>query len=344
MKLLKIRDKFVEQKQGGPPAWKRKGDVSINQNLQQLMKTKGKLHRRWIKTLKSGKNGDEDRKAYTKVRNQVKNRMQNTKIKFEKDIAERSKHSPKVFWSYTRSKLKTKTGVAPLLENTKDNSSTKYADKEKADILQKQFASVFTREPDGELPNFDLQTLIEINLPDINSEIVHKKILELNVDKACGPDEIHPRLLKELVDIISTPLAMIFRKSLLDGALPSDWKHATVSPMFKKGAKNIASNYRPISLTSIVCKIMESIIKDKIMSHLLDKKLISRHQYGFVPGRSTTTQLLHYLNDCIEAFARGYVTNTIYFDFSKAFDTVPHQRLLKKLKCYGIKGQVLNWI
>ena len=343
-KLLEVRDKFVEQKQAGPPVWKRKGDVPIDKNLQHLIKRKGKLHRRWINNLKNGRNCEEDRKAYTKVRNQVKNRMLNTKIKFEKDIAERSKHSPKVFWSYTRSKLKTKTGVAPLLENTNDKSSIRYSDKQKADILQKQFASVFTREPDGELPKFDLRTLSEINLPDINPEIVRKKILELDADKACGPDEIHPRLLKELADIISTPLAMIFRKSLLDGTLPSDWKHANVSPIFKKGAKNIASNYRPISLTSIACKIMESIIKDEIMSHLMDKKLITSRQYGFIPGRSTTTQLLNYLNDCIEALVEGYVTDTIYFDFSKAFDTVPHHRLLKKLKCYGIKGQVLKWI
>lgn len=343
-KLLKIRDKFIERKKTGQPFWKRKGDVPIDSNLQELIKRKGKLHRRWIKTLKSGKDGEDDRKAYKEVRNQVKNRMVKTKVKFERDIAERSKRSPKVFWSYTRSKLKTKTGVAPLLENTKDKSSIRYSDKEKADILQRQFASVFTKEPDGELPDFRLRTLTEISLPDIDSEIVRKKILQLDVDKACGPDEMHPRLLKELVDEISTPLAMIFRKSLLDGVLPSDWKHAYVSPLFKKGAKNIASNYRPISLTSIVCKIMESIVKEKIMSHLMTENLVSRHQYGFIPGRSTTTQLLNYLNDCIEALVEGNVTDTIYFDFSKAFDTVPHNRLLKKLKCYGIKGQVLKWI
>ena len=270
--------------------------------------------------------------------------MVNTKIKYEKDIAERSKRSPKVFWSYTRSKLKTKTGVAPLLENTKDNSSIWYSDIEKANILQRQFASVFTKEPDGDLPNFRLRTFKEINLPEIDSEIVLKRILELDVDKACGPDEMHPRLLKELADEILTPLAMIFRKSLLYGDLPLDWKHANVSPLFKKGAKNIASNYRPISLTSIICKIMETIVKEKIMSHLIDNNLITRHQYGFIPGRSTTTQLLNYLNDCIETLAEGNVTDTIYFDFSKAFDTVPHQRLLKKLKCYGFKGQVFKWI
>ena len=80
------------------------------------------------------------------------------------------------------------------------------------------------------------------------------------------------------------------------------------------------------------------------MSHLMAENLITRHQYGFIPGRSTITRLLSYLNDCIEALTEGHVTDTIYFDFSNAFDTVPHHRLLKKLKCYGIKGQVLKWI
>ena len=80
------------------------------------------------------------------------------------------------------------------------------------------------------------------------------------------------------------------------------------------------------------------------MSRLITENLVSRHQYGFIPGRSTTTQLLNYLNDCIEASVEGNVTDTIYFDFSKAFNTVPHNRLLKKLMRCGIKGQVSKWI
>ena len=90
---------------------------------------------------------------------------------------------------------------------------------------------------------------------------------KLNINKAIGPDEIHPRMLKELVDYITIPLFIIMKKSLVDGTLPTDWKLANVSPIFKKGSKNLAENYRPISLTSIVCRLMEKIMKCQIMDH-----------------------------------------------------------------------------
>ena len=126
--------------------------------------------------------------------------------------------------------------------------------------------------------------------------------------------------------------------------IPLDWKKAYVSPIYKKGARNRAENYRPISLTCILCKLMESFIKDIVMKHLKSENLLSCKQYGFISGRSTTTQLLSYLDKCIETIVTGGVVDPIYFDFAKAFDTVPHRRLLGKLSCYGISGDIINWI
>jgi len=123
--------------------------------------------------------------------------MRNTKIKFKKDIVEQSKRSPKVFWSHARSKLNTKSGISPLLEDTKIKSTMRVTDIEKANILQKQFASVFTKEPAGDAPN-------------ITPKLVKKTIKGLNSDKAPGLDELHPKLLKELVDNILTPLTIVF--------------------------------------------------------------------------------------------------------------------------------------
>ena len=119
--------------------------------------------------------------------------------------------------------------------------------------------------------------------------MVRKEVISLNINKAIGPDEIHPRLLKELVDYITIPLFIIMKKSLVDGILPTDWKLANVSPVFKKGSKNLAENYRPISLTSIVCRLMEKIMKCQIMNHLLREDLLSPLQHGFVNKRSTVT-------------------------------------------------------
>ena len=119
---------------------------------------------------------------------------------------------------------------------------------------------------------------------------------------------------------------------------------AYVSPIFKKGAKNEAENYRPISLTSIVCKLMDSFVKDSIMTHMRAENLLSSKQYSSRKGRFSKTQLLSYLDKRIDTIVSGGVVDTMYFDFAKAFDSVPHKRLLGRLKLYGINGKVLEWI
>ena len=143
--------------------------------------------------------------------------------------------------------------MTPLLENNLDPQSTKFDDKEKANILQKQFASVFTKEPDGEIPQLERRTETTITDIIITEAMVEQMLALLNINKSCGPDEIHPRMLIELADLISGPLALIMNKTLREKEIPNDWKKANVSPIFKKGARNRAENYRPISLTSIVC-------------------------------------------------------------------------------------------
>ena len=127
-----------------------------------------------------------------------------------------------------------------------------------------------------------------------------------------------------------------------EGYIPQDWKMAHVSPIFKKGNRSKAENYRLLSLTSIVCKLMESFVKDSIMIHMRTENLLSSKQLGFINGRSTTTQLLSYLDKWIDIIVPGGAVNAIYFDFAKAFDIVPRERLLGKPKLCGINGKVLN--
>ena len=153
-----------------------------------------------------------------------------------------------------------------------------------------------------------------------------------------------PRVLRELAPCIASPLATLFEKCLKASSIPREWKHATVVPIFKKGQKKLASNYRPISLTSVVCKTMEAIVKDRIMLHLEANNLLSPHQHGFRPARSCTTQLLEAMDSWTQVMEEGQPLDVVYLDFQKAFDSVPHVRLLLKIEAHGIEGEVLQWI
>ena len=133
----------------------------------------------------------------------------------------------------------------------------------------------------------------------------------------------------KLVDYVTKAITMLMNSTIQHGTLPDDWKRAVVSP---KKVQNLAENYRPISITSIICKLTEKFLKKAVLEHLIENDLLSKKQYGFISGRSTVTQLLMYIDECAEIIAKGGIVDIIYFNFSKVFDTVPHQRLSVKMK------------
>ena len=128
------------------------------------------------------------------------------------------------------------------------------------------------------------------------------------------------------------------------GKLPEIWKTGNITAIHKKGPKNVCNNYRPVSLTSILCKVLESIIRDEIMAYMTGNNMLSNKQYGFLPQRSTTQQLLKIMDEWTECLDQGKPIESVYMDFMKAFDTVPHHRLLEKLRAYGIEGKLRAWI
>nr|VZI43866.1 unnamed protein product [Spirometra erinaceieuropaei] len=143
---------------------------------------------------------------------------------------------------------------------------------------------------------------------------------------------------------MSKPLALIFQTSLPTGCLPSDWKSATITPLFKGGSRASANNYRPVSLTSLCCKIMEIIIKKALIQLLEQYHLLSDAQNGFQSGRSCLTNLLFTLERWTKARDEGNVVHANDIDFKKAFDSVSHQRLLHKLRNAGIRRRLPVWI
>ena len=129
-----------------------------------------------------------------------------------------------------------------------------------------------------------------------------------------------------------------------EGVVPQEWKSANVTPIYKKGSKGVPGNYRPVSLTCILCKVMESVIRDAVVEHLTEKGLIRLSQHGFMRGRSTVTNLLEFLEELTRGVDKGVDMDVLYLDFSKAFDKVPIRRLLAKCAGLGIRGKLLAWI
>ena len=225
------------------------------------------------------------------------------KRQHELKIANDANSNPKAFWAYSRAHLKTKSGVAPLLGDPSDLSSIKHNDTDTEEVLQHQFCRVYTREPEGDIPIIEPRTAEKLTAV-VTPDMVLKRLMKLKVGKSCGPDKIHPRLLCELAKQQAAPLTKLFNKSVQSGCIPRDWKIATVSPIFKKGSKKMAENYHPVSLTSIVCKLLEYAVREVALDHLCCNKLLSNKQFGFIGGRSTTLQLLTFLDECVKTLAR----------------------------------------
>lgn len=126
--------------------------------------------------------------------------------------------------------------------------------------------------------------------------------------------------------------------------MPDEWREGCITAIFKKGSRKRASNYRPVSLTCILCKQLETFVRDHIVDHMKKNSLFSPKQFGFISGRSTSLQLLYVLEQWTQIIDRGGSLDCVYLDFMKAFDKVPHRRLLYKLHRYGISTSIIQWI
>ena len=173
---------------------------------------------------------------------------------------------------------------------------------------------------------------------------VHKLLKNLKVHKATGPDEIPAYILKTAADELAPVLALLFQLSMDQGEIPQDLKQALVVLIFKKGDKHQPSNYRPVSLTSITCKLLEHIININIMHHFDQHRVLCDNQQGFRKKRSCETQLLSTIQEIASSTAKGHQVDIILLDFAKPFDKVPNTRLLQKLDHYGVRRNVKRWI
>ena len=284
----------------------------------------------------------ESYSQYALARDKCSKVVKDAKKSYEKKIACESKSNSKAFWKYVNSKRKTKDSIGVL--NTPNNSAAT-TDQEKTETLNTFFSSVFVQNDSNFNPDLT-EDNVQTNLCVMETcpEEVLKVLSSLNPEKSPGPDEVHPKVLSECKHELCNPLSIVFNQSLKEGAIPNDWKLAIVTPLFKKGSKKDPSNYRPISLTSVICKVLETLIRNRIMEYLSENHLLADEQYGFRPGRSCAVQLLEILEEWTKLLDEGVPIDVIYLDFSKAFDSVSHSHLLYKLHKLGIQGKLLEWL
>ena len=179
---------------------------------------------------------------------------------------------------------------------------------------------------------------------DFSTEDIIKAIEEIKPNAASGPDEIPVILLKECKEALAKPIYLVWSQSLETGVVPSFYKTSHVFPLHKKDSKALPANYRPISLTSHIIKIFERVLRRKLVEYMEINNLICSKQHGFRSGRSCLTQLLHHIDDVLEALSNNSDFDSIYLDYAKAFDKVDHKLLLRKLRLYGIHPKIVKWI
>ena len=194
------------------------------------------------------------------------------------------------------------------------------------------------------ITNLPTHSNVKLLLSNISEEGIRKLLKGLDPNKACGPDGISSWVLKELADEVAPILTLLFQTSMDTGTVPEDWISANIAPVFKKGEHYDPANYRPVSLTSIPCKIMEHVIVSSLTDHLEKNNILSPRQHGFRRKRSCETQLLEFMEELIENMEACKQTDVVIMDFAKASDKVNHSLHLHKLHHYGVRGQYNRWI
>ena len=279
---------------------------------------------------------DKDRARYLDIEQMVKHELRDAERVYVNGILQNGLESVnnKPFWKYVKSPKQETFGISAL----KSNGNVITDSLSKAEILNFKFKSVFTPQSGNTFPQLPGTQFPKTKLH-ISENGVFMLLDRIDVSKSSGPDKLPGRLLQSLAKELTPVVHFIFTQSLCTGKLPAECTQANVAPIFKKGSKLQEVNYHPVSLTCITCKLIEHIICKHIEDHKTDL------EHGFRSGRSCETQLVTTFQGLAQMHnKKGSQIDIAVLDFSKAFDMVPHDGLLSKLKHYGIDEKIWLWI
>ena len=268
------------------------------------------------------------------------------KLRYEKVITNDLKHNSKAFYSYLRNRRKVKS-IVTTPRNDENLGSMTTNDYETAECFADAFSSVFTREPLGPLPQccYDTSKDNIVNLEiEISEKEIYNEFKSINIYRSFGPDNIHPKLLHALADNhdFIKCMKILYNNCIEERKIPLLWKTDNVVALHKKESKLDPLNYRPVSLTCILCKVYGKFLRRHVLK-IVNGKIIKDH-HGFIEGKSCFSNLVETIDSILDMLEQGYPVDIFYFDFWKAFDSVPHYRLLTKLENYGVGGHVLDII
>ena len=264
------------------------------------------------------------------------------RLKEERMLAQ-IKSNPKVLYAHAKRKKKSQTNIGPLED---EDGQLKDDPTIMANILQKQYKAVFSNPDTDTEINIETSHNSESTLDDIEftEDDIIKAINLIPNHAAGGPDKFPACIFKECKAEVAKPLFHIWRKSLNTGKIPHKYLQQCIIPIFKKDNKAKAENYRPVSLTAHIIKIMERVLRVKIINYIETNNILSNEQYGFRQGRSCMSQLINHYENLISILEENENADALYLDMSKAFDRVDHSILLRKMKSMGISGRIHLWL
>jgi len=329
-------ERFIPIKRCRPTcsSLKKKG-VRYPQYIKRMQNYKAFLWKKWKHSKCPG-----DKKAYGEAANRCRSAI--IKHNAAKELELIRKNNIGSFYNFVNNKLHSRSRINALM---RPDGSMSDSAVEKSEIFNGFFASVFVKD-NGCLPQFSKRVNGDVSLTSVNftPSIVRQTLRKLKPSSSAGLDGISNLFLRKCASSLCLPLCHIFDTSFKNGQIPAQWLSAIVVPIHKSGPTSDPNNYRPISLTSTCCRAMERIINKEILTYLLKHNLISQHQHGFIKHRSTCTNLLECLSDWSLNMQSKRITDVVYFDFRKAFDSVSYNKLLAKITAYGISGYLYEWI